>query len=112
VADIRAGLSDPDLVHKYGIPEKSLQSLFKKLLDAGLVTNEEMKSRMDDVELDLDIEPAPARPTPSFQTAASVSSSVQESHEIPSTTAGEKRPWYDRTLLVVILLMFLPPFVF
>ena len=46
VSDIRSGLSDSQLIEKYQISAKGLQSLFMKLLEAQAVTNEELKCRM------------------------------------------------------------------
>jgi competence protein ComGC len=35
LADIKAGMNDASLMEKYELSEKSLQSVFKKLIDAG-----------------------------------------------------------------------------
>ena len=66
---------------------------------------------MNDVELDLDMEPDPSKLTPSFQNPSSVSSSAVRASTAPSPFGNteEARPWYDRTLLVTILLFVLPP---
>lgn len=42
LADIRAGMSDRDLMKKYGLSEKGLQSLSKKLIDAGVLKQSEL----------------------------------------------------------------------
>jgi hypothetical protein len=44
-ADLRAGASNEFLIKKYGLSPKGLQSLFQKLLDAGLVTREDVYAR-------------------------------------------------------------------
>lgn len=43
VADIRRGMSDAELMAKYGLSEIGLQKLFHKLLEAGSVTPDELK---------------------------------------------------------------------
>ena len=35
LADIKAGMDDTTLMQKYGLSDKGLQSIFKKLVDAG-----------------------------------------------------------------------------
>lgn len=42
VEDIRGGMGDSALRHKYGLSEKGLQSLYGKLLDKGLVRKSEL----------------------------------------------------------------------
>lgn len=37
VDDVRSGLTEPDLMEKYGLSEKQLSTVFEKLLDAGLL---------------------------------------------------------------------------
>jgi diguanylate cyclase (GGDEF)-like protein/PAS domain S-box-containing protein len=44
--DIRSGMSDQSLMNKYALSSKGLQSLFEKLLDAGLITQSELEDRV------------------------------------------------------------------
>jgi predicted transcriptional regulator len=46
--DIRAGLDDSDLMAKYGLTVKGVESLFRKLLQAGIVEESELGDRMSD----------------------------------------------------------------
>lgn len=46
VKDIRSGLPDSELIEKYRISAKGLQSVFMKLLEAQAVTDEDLKNRM------------------------------------------------------------------
>ena len=50
VADIRAGATDDFLMKKYGVSEKSLQSLFHKLVAAKAITQAELNQRVSAVE--------------------------------------------------------------
>ncbi len=43
--DIKAGLDDATLMGKYQLSEKGLQSLFKKLVDGGVLKQEELENR-------------------------------------------------------------------
>ena len=45
VADIRAGLSNEELMGKYNLSPKGLDSLFSKLVRAELVTETEVRQR-------------------------------------------------------------------
>ncbi len=45
LADIRAGMYDEQLMQKYKLSTASLQSLFGKLLKAGLITRSELDQR-------------------------------------------------------------------
>ncbi len=42
VADIKAGMNNAALMEKYQLSEKGLQSLFKKLMDAGALKSSEL----------------------------------------------------------------------
>ena len=46
--DIRAGLDDSELMAKYGLSVKGLESLFRKLLRAGIVEESDLGARMSD----------------------------------------------------------------
>jgi hypothetical protein len=46
VADIRSGMTDSDLMKKYNLPPEGLQSLFDKLVNAGIIDLAEMQSRL------------------------------------------------------------------
>ncbi len=45
VRDIRSGMDDPDLMGKYNLSAKGLQSLFRKLVQAKLLTDPELDNR-------------------------------------------------------------------
>jgi signal transduction histidine kinase len=45
LADIKYGLSDDELMSKYGLAPKGLQSLFRKLVAGGLITQAELDAR-------------------------------------------------------------------
>ena len=47
VRDIRSGMTDSELMGKYGLSAKGLQSLFLKLLDAKAMTHAEMSQRRE-----------------------------------------------------------------
>ena len=53
--DIRSGMSDQSLMNKYALSAKGLQSLFEKLLDAGLITQSELEDRMSTSEQTVEI---------------------------------------------------------
>jgi len=44
VTDIRAGVADTELMRKYGLSEKGLSTVFKKLLDSGAITPVEFEA--------------------------------------------------------------------
>jgi hypothetical protein len=44
VTDIRAGVADTELMRKYGLSEKGLATVFKKLLDSGAITPVEFEA--------------------------------------------------------------------
>lgn len=48
VNDIRAGMTDPELMEKYGLSAKGLQSLFRKLLEVKAIASSELKRRRAD----------------------------------------------------------------
>lgn len=45
LTDIKGGMDDSALMQKYGLPEKNLQSVFKKLVDAGVLKQAELDVR-------------------------------------------------------------------
>ncbi len=45
IADLRAGMDDIDLMKKYRLSAMGVESLFKKLLAAGLVSPHEVQQR-------------------------------------------------------------------
>ena len=44
--DIRSGLSDQDLMEKYTLSAQGLQSVFHKLVNAGVITQAELDDRV------------------------------------------------------------------
>jgi hypothetical protein len=47
-ADIRSGMTSSDLMQKYGLSAKGLEALFRKLVDAGLLRENELDRRNED----------------------------------------------------------------
>lgn len=45
--DIRSGAEDHELMNKYELSQRDLQSLFRQLINAGLVTALELASRLE-----------------------------------------------------------------
>jgi uncharacterized protein (DUF433 family) len=43
--DIRSGVTHAELKQKYRLTDKGLKSLFKKLIEAGLITQAELEDR-------------------------------------------------------------------
>jgi outer membrane protein assembly factor BamB len=56
VIDIRAGLSDEELMSKYGFSARGLTSLVKKLVAANLLTQEELEERRSEGDSTVDIQ--------------------------------------------------------
>jgi hypothetical protein len=46
ITDIRAGLSDSDLMERYRLTDKGLQSAFRKLVTAGLASTDDFDGRL------------------------------------------------------------------
>jgi hypothetical protein len=55
VADIRAGMGDDMLKEKYGLSDIGLQSVFNKLVDAGLLPQSELDKRLSPTETSVDM---------------------------------------------------------
>ena len=53
--DIRSGLSDQDLMEKYTLSAQGLQSVFHKLVNAGVITQPELDDRVPITERTVDI---------------------------------------------------------
>jgi hypothetical protein len=43
IKDIRTGMADPELIEKYGLMPKELQRVLSYLIDAGLITQQELE---------------------------------------------------------------------
>jgi hypothetical protein len=74
LADTRAGATDDFLMKKYGLTEKGIQSLFKKLVDAKIMTQSELDQRASlDIEevYEVSVEEAEeeTKPAPSKKTS-------------------------------------------
>ena len=54
--DLRSGMSDSDMMQKYKLSPKGLLSLYKKLLEAGIVDEEDMDRRMNALETTVELE--------------------------------------------------------
>ncbi len=135
VADIRAGMGDAELMEKYRLTAKGLQSLFEKLLDRGWIDRGEYEERMVLIEGTVDLhevigELAIARPQPApdepgiTEGAHGATEAYREFIEKPGPKPEESTvpppdrpgsdeipgpPWYDNTGLVVVLLVFVFP---
>ena len=53
--DIRSGLSDQDLMEKYTLSAQGLQSVFHKLVNAGVITQPELDDRVPITERTVDL---------------------------------------------------------
>lgn len=56
VKDVKNGLDDEALMEKYSLSEDNLNKVLQKLIHAGAITQEELDSRQDDFELDMDFD--------------------------------------------------------
>jgi outer membrane protein assembly factor BamB len=56
VADLRAGISDTELMKKYALSARGLLSLYDKLIKVGLVDQAEMDERVQHLETTVDLE--------------------------------------------------------
>jgi len=61
LTDIRGGMTDQALMEKYGLSEKGLDSLFKKLLDGGILKQGEMEKRNNEFQQNPMTDGEPAR---------------------------------------------------
>jgi hypothetical protein len=43
IRDIRIGMADPDLIEKYGVTPKEFKRVLRYLVDAGLITQQELE---------------------------------------------------------------------
>lgn len=57
IMDIKAGMSDEALMGKYRVSATGLQNMFEQLLDAGLITEEDLEKGKPPVESTVDISP-------------------------------------------------------
>lgn len=55
VADVRSGMSDSDLMHKYKLTSRGLQNLFDQLIGAKLITKQELDQRNAAVDSTVDL---------------------------------------------------------
>lgn len=62
VDDIRSGMDDAELMKKYGISAKGLESLFSKLCVAGILSQTEFRNRTEQPEATVDIDLSRFRP--------------------------------------------------
>lgn len=69
LADIREGMPDTQIMEKYGLSARGLQSLFGKLKTARLITEEELDRRasLSERTVDLTVFRCPACNMPQFQ---------------------------------------------
>jgi hypothetical protein len=59
--DIKAGMDDATLMGKYQLSEKGMQSLFKKLVEGGMLEQEELEKRTPALEEELQRRTAPEK---------------------------------------------------
>ena len=69
IADLRSGISDADLMHKYGLTSKGLESLFEKLVEKKVLTAAEIADRRSAPSQSVPAERPPAKPLPLQQGA-------------------------------------------
>ena len=55
VADLRCGTCDEELMTKYSVSKSALDSLFNKLINAGLITQIDLDNRGAEIELNMDL---------------------------------------------------------
>jgi len=53
--DVQAGMADADLMEKYRLSSKGLQSLFGKLVEAGAIREADLDQRMDSFDATVDL---------------------------------------------------------
>lgn len=99
--DIRKGMSDEDLMEKYSLSAQGLQSLFHKLVEAGLITQYELDDRSPLVTrtVALDIFRCPSCGMPQFekfdicpQCGVIVSKFVEQTRSIKKKVATASSP--------------------
>lgn len=80
--DLRSGMSDADIREKYGLSEKGLQSLFKKLVEASVISEKELSSRPsipEDPTIVVEVEPDEPQPKSQVaDTAQNIAPSLAE----------------------------------
>ena len=81
--DLTAGMGDDDLRRKHGLSEQGIEAIFKKMIDAGLLTQADLDRRAWEPELEMDVDEAPT-----FK-----------------QDPKDGRRWFDRTILVIALLI-------
>jgi hypothetical protein len=80
IADLRAGMDDSALMQKYELSEKGLESVFRKLLDAGVLKQEELDRRKIVVTSDAaDTREEPNKDVPSPEDVSVTNSRLGES---------------------------------
>ena len=127
VSDLKRGLPDSDLMARYGVSERGLQSLFQKLLNAGLVDREIIEGR-DSSACGTSKPPSPREISPTDKGVTSQSDldkrhSAHSEHDgvrefpPPSQQGPEKAfvgklkdgTWKEDKILLILFLLFLSP---
>jgi len=69
LTDIRAGMSDPEMMEKYSLTAQGLHSLFNKLIAANVLTQDELDSRdpLYERTISLDVHRCPACNMPQLE---------------------------------------------
>ncbi len=72
LADVNNGMSDEELMTKYGITLEGLQTVFKKLMEARILTQAMLDERSSDFNLQIDVpvSPSPRPSSPSIERPA------------------------------------------
>lgn len=83
--DIKNGMSDEDLMKKYGLSSTGLQSLFKKLMDAKVLTSAMLAERSSEFNLQMDVPVAETRLDESRSNRPSVPAQGQSTITGPKT---------------------------
>lgn len=92
VRDIQAGMAETDLMSKYGLTAKALESLYRKLVAAGLLPEDESRHRPSLVESTVELQQE------GLDLDEYVPEAVDSSESPPQVTASEDRPNRDASV--------------
>jgi uncharacterized protein (DUF433 family) len=135
IMDIQAGLDDAQLMAKYGLSAKGLQSMFRKLVARGLIAESMLDERMAAVDATVDLneaidtlnvglptylQPVEIPEPPLSETELEVIDKTLQREDLPAPSDADEgavtfdgatgeTPYYDRPALVLFLLCSLFP---
>jgi Mor family transcriptional regulator len=92
--DLKAGVTDAELMNKYRLSEKGLQSLFRKLKEGGFVSDADLGARPGPTESapvspEDELQPPEGRPAPA---PAGLGPDVERAHSIAADMKAGKHP--------------------